>query len=34
LTVTARGGQSKSGRDEEMVAGWSNKEMERIEDPA
>jgi hypothetical protein len=28
LTVTARGGQSKSGRDEEMVAGWSNKEME------
>jgi hypothetical protein len=34
LTVTARVGQSKSGRDEEMVAGWSNKEMERIEDQA
>jgi hypothetical protein len=31
LTVTARGGQSKSGRDEEMVASWSNKEMETIE---
>jgi hypothetical protein len=31
LTVTARGGQSNSGRDEEMVASWSNKEMETIE---
>jgi hypothetical protein len=28
LTVTARGGQSNLGRDEEMVVSWSNKEME------
>jgi hypothetical protein len=34
LTVTARGGQVNSGRDEEMVANWSNKEMEKIEDQA
>jgi hypothetical protein len=29
-----RSGQVKSGRDEEMVANWSNKEMEKIEDQA
>jgi hypothetical protein len=35
LTVTARGGQSKLGRDEEMIATWgSNEEMERIDDQA
>jgi len=32
LTVPARGGQSKSGRHHEIVASWSNKEMEKIED--
>jgi hypothetical protein len=31
LTVTACGGHSKSGRDEEMVASWSNQEMATIE---
>jgi hypothetical protein len=32
LTVTARGGQSMPGRDEEMIASWSNKEMKIVED--
>jgi len=27
LTVTARGGDVRSGRDEEMAASWPNKEM-------
>jgi hypothetical protein len=34
LTVTARGGQSKVGRDEEMVANWVEQGDERIEDQA
>jgi hypothetical protein len=32
LTVPARGGQSKSGPHHEIVASWSNKEMEKTED--
>jgi len=28
LTFAARSGQPKSGRDKEMIDGWSNKEMD------
>jgi hypothetical protein len=34
LTVTARGGQSRSGRDEEMVANWVEQGDENIEGQA